>query len=106
MGSENRSKERGKMTTALALDADGLRAISGLPAGPALRQAANLLADLVKSRGTGPPGRFGSDKVGGYFDDLEEVNGWARHFYGPWVGGLAPEEYSALDEYKNEGFRS
>ncbi len=94
------------MTTALAPDTDGLQGISGLPAKQALRQAATFLADLVKPGVPGPPGEFDSDKVGGYFDDLEEANGWARRFYGTWVEGLSQEEYSALDEYKREGFRS
>lgn len=87
------------MTTALALDTDRLHGISGLHAGPALRQAAISLTDLMKPGVTGPAGEFG-------FDYLEEANGWARRFYGPWVEGLSPEEYSALDEYKKEGFRS
>ena len=94
------------MTTALALDTDGLRGISGLPTEPALRQAATFLADLVKPGVPGPPGEFDSYKVGGYFDDLEEANDWARRFYGPWVEELSREEYSALEEYKKEGFRS
>jgi hypothetical protein len=93
------------MTAAVALDRDRSRRLSYLPAEPALRQAASFLADLVKPGVRTPPGGFDSDKVGGYFDDLKEVNGWARRFYGPWVEGLSPEEYSALDEYKREGFR-
>lgn len=36
------------MTTALTLDTDEPRRISGLPTGPALRRAAAFLADLVK----------------------------------------------------------
>ena len=94
------------MTAALALDTDRLGGLSGLPTAPALRQAATFLADLVKPGVPGPPGEFDSDKVGGYFDDLEEANGWARRFYDTWVEGLSPKEYSALDEYKKEGFRS
>jgi hypothetical protein len=94
------------MTAAPALDTDKLRRISGLSTEQALRQAATFLADLVKPSGLGPPGEFDFDKVGGYFDDLEEANGWARRFYGAWAEGLAPEEYSALAEYKKEGFRS
>lgn len=68
-----------------------------------LRQATTFLADLVKQGVSGPPGE---NEVGGYFDDLEEANGWARRFYRTWVEGLSPEEYSALLEYKKEGFRS
>ena len=93
------------MTAALALDTDRLRRLSGLPAEPALRQAASLLTDLVKPGASDPPGEFDVDRVGGYFDDLEGADGWARSFYGAWVEGLSPEEYSALDEYKREGFR-
>jgi hypothetical protein len=94
------------MTTALAPDTGRLRRSSDLAVQPALRQAATFLADLVKPGVLGPPGEFDSDKVGGYFDDLEEANDWARRFYGPWVEELSPEEYSALEEYKKEGFRS
>ncbi len=94
------------MTAAVALDTDGLRRISGLPTEPALRQAASFLVDLVKPGVPSPPGEFELDKVGGYFDDLDEANGWARHFYRAWVERLSEEEYSALDEYKKEGFRS
>ena len=94
------------MTAALALDTDKLQRISGLPAKPVLRQAATFLADLVKPGAPDPPGEFDADRVGGYFDDLEEADAWARHFYEAWVEGLTPEEYSALDEYKKEGFRS
>lgn len=92
--------------TALALDTGGLRSLPSLPTEPSLRQAVTSLADLVKSGVPDPPGAFDSDKVGGYFDDLEGANGWARRFYGAWAEGLSQEEYSALDEYKNEGFRS
>lgn len=94
------------MTAALALDTHRLGRLSGLPTEPDLWHAATFLADLVKSGGPGTPGEFGYDKVGGYFDDLEEANGWARCFYETWVEGLSPQEYSALDEYKKEGFRS
>jgi len=94
------------MTAAIALDTDGLRGTSGLPAEPVLRQAATFLADLVKHGVPDLPGGFDSDKVGGYFDDLQEANGWARRFYEAWVEGLSPEECSALHEYKEEGFRS
>ena len=83
-----------------------MRRISGLSTKVVLRQAATFLADLVKPSGLGPPGEIDSDKVGGYFDDLEDANGWARRFYGTWVEGLSSEEYSALAEYKKEGFRS
>jgi hypothetical protein len=84
------------MTATLALDTDGLQGISGLPAEPVLRQAATFLADLVKPGASDPPGEF----------DADRVDGWARHFYESWVEELSPEEYSALDEYKKEGFRS
>jgi hypothetical protein len=94
------------MASALALDTDGLQGISGLHVEPVLRQAATFLTDLVKPGASDPPGEFDADRVGSYFDDLEEVDGWARHFYEAWVEGLSPEEYSALDEYKKEGFRS
>ncbi len=94
------------MTAALALDTDGLRRTSGLPTEPVLRQAATFLADLMKHGVPGLPGGFDSDKVGGYFEDLEEANGWARRFYGSWVEKLSAEEYSALHQYKKEGFRS
>ena len=94
------------MTAALALDTDSLGRISGLPAEQALRQAVTFLVDVVKPGVPGPPGEFDADRVGGYFDDLEEANGWARHFYRTWVEGLSPEEYSALEAYKREGFRS
>jgi hypothetical protein len=85
------------MTAAVTLDTDRLHSISGLPAEPALRQAASFLAELVKRGTSDPPGEF---------DDFEEAHGWAQHFYGEWVEGLSPDEYSALDEYKKEGFRS
>ena len=94
------------MMAAPALDTDRLRWIPGLSTKPVLRQAASFLADLVKPGVLGPPGEFDSDKVGGYFDDLEEANDWARRFYGPWVEELSLEEYSALEEYKKAGFRS
>jgi hypothetical protein len=94
------------MTAAVVLDTDGLRKISGLPTEPVLRQAATFLADLVKQGVQGPPGEFDPDKVGGYFDGLEEADGWARRFYRTWVEGLSAEERSALDEYKREGFSS
>jgi hypothetical protein len=93
------------MTTALSLDTDRMREISGLSKRPVLRQAVTFLAGLVKPGALGPPGEFGPDKVGGYFDDLEEAGGWARSFYGPWAEGLSPEEWSALDQYKRDGFR-
>lgn len=83
--------------TALTLDTKTPRRISGLTTGPALRQAATLLADLVKPDAPGPHGLF---------DHLEEANGWARRFYKAWVEALSPEEYAALEEYKKEGFRS
>ena len=83
------------MTTVLAPDTERLRRSSGLPAEQALRQAAAFLADLVKPGASDPPGEFDADRVGG----------WARHFYEAWVEGLAPKEYSALEEYKKEGFR-
>ena len=79
---------------ALALDKDGLQGVSGLPAEPVLRRATTLLADLVK-----PSEKFDAD-------DPEVADGWARRFYEAWVEGLSPEEYSALGEYKREGFRS
>jgi hypothetical protein len=94
------------MTVAFAPETDGLRRILGLPTGPAPRQAVTLLADLVRQGVPGPPGEIYPDRVGGYFNDLEEANGWARSFYGSWVEGLSPQEYSALYEYKKEGFRS
>ncbi|MGH3144556.1 MAG: ADP-ribosyltransferase, partial [Rubrobacter sp.] len=93
-------------TTALTLDTDRLRRSSRLPTGPALRQAATLLADLMKLGVQGLSGKFDTNMVGGYFEDLEEANDWAKHFYGTWAEELSPEEYSALDEYKREGFRS
>ena len=85
------------MTAALALETNGLERISGLATEPVLQKAATFLADLVE------PGGFGTS---GGFGNVEEVTGWARRFYGPWVERLSPEEYSALDEYKREGFRS
>ena len=94
------------MTAAVALDTDRLGRIPGLSTEQALRQAATLLADLVKPSASDQPWKFDADRVGGYFDVLEEANGWARRFYGPWVEGLSAEEYSALVEYKREGFRS
>jgi len=94
------------MTAAFALETEGLRGTPGLPTEPALRQAATFLVDLVKQGISDPPGEFDLDKVGGYFDDLEEADGWARRFYETWVERLSPEEYAALDEYKREGFRS
>jgi hypothetical protein len=94
------------MTAALTLDTNTLRRSSNLPVQPALRQAATFLADLVKPDVPGPPGELGPDEVGGYFGGLEEADGWARRFYAAWVEKLSPEEYSALDEYKKEGFRS
>ena len=93
------------MTAATALETEGLRKISVLPTEPVLRQAATFLADLVKQGAPGPPGGFELDKVGGSFDGLEEADGWARRFYEAWVEGLSPEEHSALEEYKEEGFR-
>ena len=66
------------MTVALAPDTDGLGRIPGFPVKPALLQASSFLADLAKPRVPGPHG---------YFDDLEEADGWARRFYGTWVEG-------------------
>lgn len=94
------------MTTALGLDTDRMREISGLSKRPVLRQAATFLADLMKPSVSEPPGGFDSERIGDYVGDLEGANRWARRFYGPWIEGLSPEEYSALDEYKREGFRS
>jgi hypothetical protein len=88
------------MTAALAPDKDRLGNRPDLSAEQALRQAATFLADLVKPGAPGLP-----DRVGGHFDDYEEAEGWARRFYRTWVGALSPEERSALDEYKREGFR-
>jgi ADP-ribosyltransferase exoenzyme len=85
------------MTTALPLDTNMLHGISGLSKGTALLQASAFLADVVK------PGAAGSH---GQLDVPEESDGWARRFYEGWVARLSPEEYSALDEYKREGFRS
>ena len=82
---------------ALTLDTEKLRGTPDLTTAPALRQAANFLVDLVK------PGAPGSH---GYFEDLEEPEGRVRRSYRTWVEGLIPEEYSALYEYKREGFRS
>jgi hypothetical protein len=65
-----------------------------LPAEVALRQAAALLANVVKRGAAGLPGEF---------DDLEDADGWARSYYESWVEGLSLEEYSALEEYKQEG---
>jgi hypothetical protein len=93
------------MTAAFAPATDRLGSLPDLPTEQALRQAATFLADLVKPAALGPPGEFDSDKVGGQFDDLGEAVSWARSFYRAWVEGLSPEEYSALDEYKREGFR-
>jgi hypothetical protein len=94
------------MTAALTLDTDTLRRNSDLPVQPALQQAASFLADLVRPDVPGPPGELDPDKVGGHFDTFEEADWWARGFYGAWVEELSPEEYSALYEYKEEGFRS
>jgi hypothetical protein len=94
------------MTTALALDTHSLRKNSTVSTNPALRQAATLLADLMKP---GVPGRLyerDTEVLGGYFETLEEADGWARRFYEAWVGALSPGEYAALEEYKREGFRS
>lgn len=85
------------MTAALTLDTDGLQGTSGLSAEMALRQAATFLADVVK-RGVSDPHVE--------FDDSEAADSWARRFYDGWVEALSPEEYSALEEYKKEGFRS
>ena len=85
------------MTAALTLDADGLLGTAGLSAGTALRQAATFLADVVK-RGVSDPHAE--------FDDSEAADSWARRFYEGWVEDLSSEEYSALEEYKKEGFRS
>jgi ADP-ribosyltransferase exoenzyme len=79
------------------LDTDSLQGTSGLSAEMALRQAATFLADVVTHGASDPPGEF---------DDFEEASGWARHFYRDWIEGLSLEEYSALEEYKKEGFRS
>ncbi len=94
------------MAAALALDTDGLQKISGIPTEPVLRQAATFLADLMKHGVTDLPDTLDHDMAVGYFDDLEEADGWARRFYGSWVEKLSTEEYSALHEYKKEGFRS
>ena len=94
------------MTTALALDTDRLGSLPDLHAEQALRQAATFLADLVKPGVPGPTDEFDSDNVGGHFDDLGEADAWAWGFYGTWVEGLSAREYSALDEYKREGFRN
>ena len=85
------------MMTALPLDTKMPHGISGLYKGQALLQASTFLTEMVK------PGAAGSH---GQFDDPEEADGWARRFYGAWVAGLSPKEYSALQEYKREGFRS
>ena len=94
------------MTTALALERDGLHGRSGLTAEPVLRQAATFLADLVKPGVSDPPGKFDADRDVGLFGDPEEADVWARHYYVAWVEGLSPDEYSALQDYKMEGFRS
>ena len=94
------------MGAALALDTHGLGRLSGLPTESALRQAATFLTDLVKPGAPGPPDEFNPGEVGSLFDDLEEADDWALRFYETWVAGLSHEEYSALDEYKREGFRS
>ena len=94
------------MTAAVTLNKERLQGTSGLPAEPALRWAATFLADLIKPGASDPPGEFDADRVGGTFDDPEEANDWARRFYKSWVEELSPEEYSALEEYKKEGFRS
>ena len=85
------------MTTALPLDTNILHGISVLYKGPALLQASTFLADLAK------PGAAGSHDP---FEDPEDADGWARRFYESWVARLSPKEYSALQEYKREGFRS
>jgi hypothetical protein len=85
------------MTAASAPDTKGLGRIGWLPVRPALLQASTFLADLVRPGAPGPHGLF---------DDPEAADGWARRFYEAWVEGLSPEEYSALEEYKKEGFRS
>jgi hypothetical protein len=85
------------MTAASAPDTKGLRRMGWLPVRPALLQASTFLADLVRPGAPGPHGLF---------DDPEAADGWARSFYEAWVEGLSPEEYSALEEYKREGFRS
>jgi ADP-ribosyltransferase exoenzyme len=85
------------MTTALPLDKNMLHGISGPSAGPALLRASTFLEQLIKRGGSDPPGEF---------DDPQEADGWARRFYADWVMDLSPEEYSALEEYKKEGFRS
>ena len=85
------------MTAALTLDTDDLQGTSGLSAEMALRQAATFLADVVKRSVSDPHAQF---------DDFEAADSWARRFYEGWVGDLSPEEYSALEEYKMEGFRS
>jgi len=73
---------------------------------PALRQAATLLADLVKPGVPDQLGEFDTDMVGGYPEDLEEADGWARRVYEAWIGAVSPDEYAAVEEYKKEGFRS
>lgn len=88
------------MTTAPALDTNKLRRT-----GPVLRRAATLLAKLVKPGVPSLPGELDTDRVGGYFEDLEEPDGWAHRFYESWVQVLSPEENAALEEYKREGFR-
>jgi hypothetical protein len=90
-------KEKTMTTTALPLDTGRPRRTSGLSTAPALRQAANFLVDLVMPGAVRPHGQF---------DDPEGADGWARRFYGAWVASLSSEEYSALVEYKREGFRS
>jgi hypothetical protein len=85
------------MTTALPLDKNMLHGISGPPAGPALLRGSTFLERLIKRGGSDPPGQF---------EDLEVADRWARRFYEGWVEGLSPEEFSALVEYKKEGFRA
>ena len=85
------------MTATLAPDTKKLGRISGLPVKPTLLQASTVLRDLIMPGALGWHGRS---------DDPEEAEGWARRFYGDWVTRLSWEEYSALDEYKREGFRS
>ena len=84
------------MTAALALNTKGLRRTSGPSAQPVLRQASTFLGNLV------------IPDVSESLDEFEPgaVGDWARRLYGSWVEGLSFEEYSALYEYKKEGFRS
>lgn len=84
------------MTAALALDTKGLRRMPGPGVRPVLRQASTFLTDLAMPGVSELLDEFGPGTVGG----------WARRFYGDWVKELSVAEYSALYEYKKEGFRS